>query len=236
MDAFLSFHAPGFWLVLALLTGVIVLGVRPYLPRGVRQWSILGYWGLLPYLALITGGVSPRLMGIMYIDWRASLTLGVGLALALIALAGVARIALLADQRIADQRVIDDTAPAQGWSRLVIGGGVSGVEEWFWCFLRGAVEETLMLSQLSLDAPTYWSIWIAAALALPFALLNQANAHQRLIKVAILVMTSILFFYTRNFWLCWAVHAIAWLLLAQPVAVQVHSTGRSQAPRSPQRE
>ncbi len=62
----------------------------------------------------------------------------------------------------------------------------------------------------------YWSIWIAALLALPFSLLHQPTAYHRLVKAAILVMTSILFFYTRNFWLCWAVHAIAWLLLAQP--------------------
>lgn len=232
MDAFLSFHAPGFWLVLTLLAGVIVLGVRPYLPRSVQPRSMPGYWALLPYLALITGGVSPRLMGVMYIDWRTSLVFGVGLALAMVTLAGVARIPLLSSQRSTGE----DIAPVQSPGRLVAGIGMSGIEEWFWCFLRGAVEETLQLSQLSLDIPAYWAIWIAAALALPFSLLSQSNAYHQLAKGAILVMTSILFFYTRNFWLCWAVHAITWLLLAQPASVRVASTGRSQAPRSPQRE
>ena len=224
MDAFLSFHAAGFWLVIALLAGVVVLGVRPYLPPAVRAWSMIGYWALLPYLALITGGVSPQLMGVLYIDWRTSLTLGVGLALALVALAGVARISLLADNRAAD----DAASSAQGWSALTSGIGVSGVEEWFWCFLRGAVEETLLLAQFSLNVPAYWSIWIAAMLALPFTLLQQPTIYHRLVKAAILVMTSILFFYTRNFWLCWAVHAIIWLLLAQP-AVATAFTGKSRA-------
>lgn len=231
MDAFLSFHAPGFWLVLALLAGVIVLGLRPYLPCSVQRWSMIGYWGLLPYLALITGGVSPRLMGIVYIDWRVSLTLGVGLALITVALAGVARISLLTGGRTAHA-----DAPSPGWGGIVSSIGVSGVEEWFWCFLRGAVEETLLLAQFSLDAPAYWSIWIAAALALPFSLPYQPTAYHWLVKGGILVMTSILFFYTRNFWLCWAVHAITWLLLAQPAAVQVASTGKSQSPQSLQRE
>ncbi len=223
MDAFLSFHAPGFWLVIALLVGVVTLGVRPYLPPAVRAWSMIGYWALLPYLALITGGVSPRLMGVLYIDWRTSLTLGIGLALAMVMLAGVARISLLTGSRTAHAN-----APSQGWGVIVSSIGVSGVEEWFWCFLRGAVEESLVLMQLSLDVPAYWSIWIAALLALPFTLLAQPTAYHRLLKGAILLMTSILFFYTRNFWLCWAVHAITWLLLAQPTTATTF-TGKSQA-------
>lgn len=225
MDAFLSFHAPGFWLVLTLLVGVVVLGVRPYLSGAAQQWSMAGYWGLLPYAALITGGISPRLMGVMYIDWRTSLTLGVGLALAAVALAGVARITLLPRPHAVD----DAPSPAPALGSLASGIALHGVEEWFWSFLRGAVAETLLRMQFSLDTPTYWSIWIAAALALPFALLQQPDAHHRLVKGAILMMTSILFFYTRNFWLCWAVHAITWLLLAQPAAVRVASTGKSQA-------
>jgi hypothetical protein len=184
---------------------------------------MIGYWALLPYLALITGGVSPRLMGVLYIDWRTSLTLGIGLALAMVMLAGVARISLLTGSRTAHA-----DAPSQGWGVIVSSIGVSGVEEWFWCFLRGAVEESLVLMQLSLDVPAYWSIWIAALLALPFTLLAQPTAYHRLIKGAILLMTSILFFYTRNFWLCWAVHAITWLLLAQPTTATTF-TGKSQA-------
>jgi ABC-type phosphate/phosphonate transport system permease subunit len=183
-------------------------------------------------------------MGVMYIEWRNSLTVGVGLALAMIALAGVARITLLSRQHTGDDTA--SPAPDRDGFAGSIGGsiagsiGISGAEEWFWCFLRAAVEETLLLTQLSLDLPAYWSIWIAATLALPFSLLSRSNAYHVnayhwLVKGAILVMTSILFFYTRNFWLCWAVHAIIWLLLAQPAAVQITSTRKSRSQQSPKR-
>ncbi len=229
MDAFLSFHAPGFWLVIALLAGVVALGVRPYAPAPVRAWIMPAYWALLPYLALITGGVSPRGMGIASVDWRASLTLGVGLALAMVALAALVRV-----MSATGAPTMHDTASLapRGAAGALAAIGLSGVEEWFWSFLRSAVAESLAILQLSLDLPAYWSIWIAALLALPSVLLVQQTSYHRLVKVAILVMTSILFFYTRNFWLCWAVHAITWLLLAQPSThAGVALTGRSRSPR-----
>ncbi len=230
MDAFLSFHAPGFWLVIALLAGVVALGVRPYVSASVRPWVMPAYWGSIPYLALVTGGVSPRWMGIAYVDWRASLTLGVGLVLAMVALAGLARVML------ASGAPATHNTPSRRRRSLdsawLIAIGLSGVEEWFWCFLRSAVAESLVVLQFPLEVPAYWSIWIAAALALPSVLLVQSTAYHRLVKVAILLMTSILFFYTRNFWLCWAVHAITWLLLAQPVnRTKSAFTEKSQSPQ-----
>jgi hypothetical protein len=218
MEAFLSFHAPGFWLVITLLAGVVVLGIRPYLGPGLRLWSMVGCWVLLPYLALITGGVSPRLMGIAYVDWIVSLRLGIGLAVVMIGLAGVARMSLLTSGETVQDRAA--LMPITGGS-LLAAIAMSGAEEWFWCFLRSAVAEALGILQLPLDVPGYWSIWIAALIALPFSLAYQPTALHRFVKAAILVMTSILFFYTRNFWLCWAVHATTWLLLAQPAANRV---------------
>jgi hypothetical protein len=64
-----------------------------------------------------------------------------------------------------------------------------------------------------LDAPPiYWSVWGGALLVLPLAVLLQPPGPQRLVKVVILVVTSVLFLYTRNFWLCWLVHATLALL------------------------
>lgn len=214
MDAFISFHAPGFWLVIALLAGVVALGVRPYLRSAIRLWVMVGYWVLIPYLALITGGVSPRLMGFQHIDWVSSLQFGIGLALGMVGLAVVARVTLLAGAK--NRTPVSTSFPSDRWLLIVAAFALSGAEEWFWCFLRSAVSEVLWMLQLPLDVPAYWSVWIAAALAMPFALAAQSTALERLVKASILAMTSILFFYTYNFWLCWAVHAIVWLLLAQP--------------------
>ncbi|MCB0152753.1 MAG: hypothetical protein KDE01_34505, partial [Caldilineaceae bacterium] len=74
--------------------------------------------------------------------------------------------------------------------------------------------ELMLALQVSVQLPLYWSIWIAAVLALPLSLAYRTSGYARLVMLAVLVMTSILFFYTRNFWLCWAVHASVLLLLS----------------------
>lgn len=229
MDAFLSFHAPGFWLVMALLGAVVAVGVRPFLPQqAARTLVIPAYWVLLPYLALISGGVSPRLMGLVYIDWAVSLRIGVGLALALIALAvGMRAVSAFSGA----------SAPAKPnvrqrfWRSALFTVGLCGAEEFFWSFLRGASVELLAGLQISMDAPAYWAIWIAALLAAPTTLVNASGAYHRLIKVTILVMSSIVFFYTGNFWLCWILHAAVWLLFHQPV--QSRRSVKSPAPVYP---
>lgn len=227
MDAFLSFHGPGFWLVIALLAGVVALGVRPYLPPRGRVWSLVAFWVLPPYLALLLGGVSPRLMGIAYVDWTITLRLGVGLAFAILVLAGGARLFLLSGGAHQPTDAPSRTPPPARQTTAIL---LSGTEEWFWCFLRAAVTETVVFLRLPWEVPLYWSIWIAALLALPFALAAQPTALHRLAKGAILMMTSILFFYTRNFWLCWAVHAIAWLLLTHGTTwAAIPATGRSRS-------
>ena len=50
--------------------------------------------------------------------------------------------------------------------------------------------------------------------ALPAVLLQPLGRADKLLKVAILFISAILFIFTRNFWLCWIFHAAAWLLLA----------------------
>ena len=67
MAAFTSFHAPGFWLVIAVLGGVAVAAARPFVPAAWRTLLFAGFWIGLPYLALVAGGVSPGLMGLLYI-------------------------------------------------------------------------------------------------------------------------------------------------------------------------
>ncbi|MFN3979155.1 MAG: hypothetical protein ACK4SA_02065 [Caldilinea sp.] len=219
MDAFLSFHAPGFWLVMALLAGVIVVGVRPFASQSAQTLSIPIYWVMLPYLALISGGVSPRLMGLLYIDWVVSLRIGVGLTMALIALAlGMRAVATMAP---ADATKSDGQHSKQPlWSATLIVVGLCGAEEFFWAFLRGASMELLTVSQFSVDVPAYWAVWIAVILAAPTALLNTSGTYSRLVKATILFMSSIVFFYTRNFWLCWALHAAVWMLFRQPMQHQ----------------
>jgi hypothetical protein len=219
MEAFLSFHAPGFWLVMALLAGVVVVGVRPFTPHPAQALIVPIYWVLLPYLALISGGVSPRLMGLLYIDWVVSLRIGVGLTLVLIALAlGMRAVATLATSDATQSEGRRPKHPL--WRTALIVVGLCGAEEFFWAFLRGASMEILIVSQFSVNTPAYWAIWIAVVLAAPTTLLNTSGTYSRLVKATILFMSSIIFFYTRNFWLCWVLHAAVWMLFLQPTQRQ----------------
>jgi hypothetical protein len=211
VSAFTGWREPGFWLVLTLLIGVAVLAGRPFLPPRWRTPILVVYWAFLPYLALIAGAVSPRLMGLIYLDWLTTLRLGLGLAAVLVAAALGGRLLL---QRNLPGTAEEEPAAHVTWAALGLGILLAGGEEFFWCFLRGSVAEVLWQQPAAFPLPEYVAVWVAALLALPFALVVQPSWSLRLVQTAILIATSVLFFYTRNFWLCWFVHAALWLILA----------------------
>ena len=154
-------------------------------------------------------------MGLRFLNWLTVFHLGIGLAAAVLAVALIARLSVAAD------RAEDDFAangvpfrhPAARWRQVAAGIGLCGAEEFYWCFLRASTLEILLKLGEPQTAPAYWAVWLAALLALPTVLGLQPTNGLRLGKAAILVATSVLFFYTVNFWLCWAVHALAWQLL-----------------------
>jgi len=208
MSPFASFAEPGFWLVMAGLFAVVLLVGRAYAPPPWRNWLPAAYWLLIPYLALLAGAVSPRLMGLYWLDWRATFQVGAGLLLATVLLALVGRLLTSPSAEPADDG---------GWPQRAAWVRDAGAEEWFWCFLRAALWELLLAWPELVSLPLYTAIWAAGALALPLALLLQPNAGLRAIKVAALVVTSILFLYTRNFWLCFLIHAALVLVLTPAV-------------------
>lgn len=211
MDAFLNFHASGFWLAMALILGIVAIASKPYLPSPAQPLLMPLYWVLTPYLALIAGGVSPRLMGLSTIDWALSLRIGLGFGLGVLAFALLARAASSWTVQLPEQ---EDAQPdPRRWLGILASVGLCGAEEFFWSFLRGATAELFVVHSVALDAPGYWAVWLAALLGAPIAALAQSAAIHRLVKLVILAMTSVLFFYTYNFWLCWALHALSWMLL-----------------------
>lgn len=207
MDAFLSFHAPGFWGVLALLTGMVVFGLRPLVSRPARAVLLYAYWVLLPFGALVLGGVSPRLMGLFYIDWETSLRLGSASLLVGAALAATARLFW----GPAVERAAPD--PLRFGVSLAAVVGTVGAEEFFWVFLRGLLTELLL--RQGVEASAYWALWLAALLLLPAVWLVQPAAPRRVVKTVVLVVSTVLFLYTHNFWLGWGMHALLWLWLGE---------------------
>jgi hypothetical protein len=198
MALFASFSEPGFWLVIALLAAVVLLVARYAVGEPWRSWRAPLYWLLLPYFAVLSGAVSPRLMGVYWIDWRTTFQVGAGLLLAIGLLAAVAWLSAVPRA--------EQAAPVR-WSQRLTLVAAAGAEEWFWCFLRAALwEMALGLPQFT-TAPLYWSAWGAALLAAPLAMALQPSAPLRLLKLAVLAVTTVVFLFTRNFWLCWLVHA-----------------------------
>ena len=208
MEHFASFGEPGFWLVISALFAVVLLAGRAYAPPTWRTWLALAYWVSIPYLALLAGAISPRLMGLYWLDWRATFQVGAGLLLASVLLALIGRLIAAPSSQPASEA---------GWTGRAAWVGLAGAEEWVWCFLRAALWELLLAWPQAVSLPLYAAIWGAGMLALPLTLMLQPNGALRIVKLAALVVTSILFLYTRNFWLCWLAHAAIVLVLGPAV-------------------
>lgn len=207
LRSFVNPFDAGFWLALDLVVGICFwIGVR-YLALRWRNLAIAARWLLIPYVALISGGLSPRLMGLTGVDWRSSLALGVGLAAVTTGLLFLVHATVAnGDRAAATPPELADSQPADLASRVnsIL---ASGAEEWHWVFLRACLTALALAGFGAEAAAGYWAIWLAALLALPEVLLAAPNTTARLFSTIALVSTTILFLFVRNFWLCWALHA-----------------------------
>ncbi len=212
-------YAPGFWLLVGILGTSLLISVRGLIPR---RWSGLiwfAHWLLVPYLGLLVGGLSPRLLGLAGHDWLAGLGLGLGLIFAVVILLTLAR--ALTDlgappplqvgnhAEIADPRRL-------GWHTISSTLLWCGIEQFHWVYLRGGIWELLQTLPNPPELVGYWAIWCAAGVILIELLILRPGFFPLLIQFVALMTTSILFFYTRNFWLCWIMHVAVQLLTAPP--------------------
>jgi hypothetical protein len=199
----LSPQTPGFWLLLSIVSLVVLVALDGRLSVRQRYWTRLTRWVMIPYAGLLAGGLSPTLMGLTNIDWQDSLRIGLSLVFAIWVLLFLAR----ASMQPAAPKPTDTTRTAiGGWISAVSETVYDGAEQFQWSFLRGATWEMLLTSSALPDLPAYYAVWIAAVLALPDVLLERSSFN-RLIGLFILLVSTALFYYTRNFWLCWLFHA-----------------------------
>jgi hypothetical protein len=207
-------QAPGLWLLVSALAGALLLLLWGRLSESNRRYAQVTRWLLVPYLGLVSGGLSPRLMGLNNIDWLVSLSLGIGIIFVVLAALLLVRATTLLSTRFADSQTRLTAS-----LRLTPYGVVllrSGAEEFHWAFLRGGLWELMLALPVSLTHPAYAAVWLAAAFATVELISFPASNRRRLVKLIILVATTLLFFYTRNFWLCWLLHIGSWLIF-QPV-------------------
>ena len=232
-----SVQAPGSWLLFSLITSMLLFSLKHYLPTDWQTWLTVTFWLLIPYLGLLLGGLSPRLIGLSNIDWLASLGLGSGIifvVLLLLILVRATTESSRTDAPIAlSHQATTMVMPTPSAERTALTTQLyqivqSGAEEFHWCFLRGALWEFIQMLPTPPSLPAYWAVWTAAILITPEALLRQENGAQRLFLLLILLATTILFLYTRNFWLCWMLHTTA-KFIANPHYAQRAAVGVATA-------
>jgi hypothetical protein len=215
LSAQFSPYAPGFWLIVGILGTTLLISSQAYIPRSWRAPIWFAHWLLVPYLGLLVGGLSPRLLGLASHDWLAGLGLGLGLIFAVVILLALGR--AITDLGLPAEHESDTAEHLHlGWHTISNTLLWCGIEQFHWVFLRGGIWETLQTLPNPPELAGYWAIWCAAGVILIELLLLRLRFFPLLIQLVALTTTSILFFYTRNFWLCWVMHAAVQLLTAPP--------------------
>lgn len=225
-------QAPIGWLGASLLCGLCLLLIYQQLPPIYRRPLRNSRWFVIPYLGLLTGGISPRFMGLNSIQWFASFGFGLvligGILVVLIIVRSMMAFALagvpVAAMSVGTTRPLKPPPPRQlspeseRQKRYAMSFSVAflniGAEEFYLAFLRGALWEVLLTFSVATVQAGYWAAWAALILAIPEVLFYHATITQRFCKGALLVATTVLFIFTRNFWLSWLLHLLGWMLLA----------------------
>lgn len=189
----------GLWLASSFLLAGLTAGLaRLFAPDLERTVRVIR-WVSLPYLGLIVGALSPRSMGVSYLDWSLGLRVGLVMLAGMLGLLVIVRIWLHSERNLPS----DERSPGPFSLTMWV---ESSAQEFHWCFLRGASLDLLISFQASDQVLQYWSTWLGAALAVPGVILHSRSNSNRLISAAILLSTTSLFLYTRNFWLAWLLH------------------------------
>lgn len=215
------YAAAGLILWLGQRRGDLQSGLAGFLglPGGTLiSWLARLVWLIGPgYAALLLGDVSPRLMGLSQIEIGAGLGQSVILALTALGLLTLAVAGYRRGQPAGPvYRSRADRVAVS--ARLVLEAG--GLQ-WQWAFFR-AVLIAAIVERGAAGDPIYVGAWLAVVLVTLEGVLNPllwrdlrtpGLAGPRLLRAVILVVTTQIYLLGGNFWLCWAFHAAAAVLL-----------------------
>lgn len=188
-------------------------------------WWLRMAWLVGPgYAALLSGVASPRRMGLSQIDWGASFGYGLafaGLALAVLLAAGISL-----------RRSGPATSPWPSWSAAVAGSLLLAVEagalQFQWAFYRDAAIQAA--EAWGMAAPAQAGTWVGVLLVtlqggLDPALRQDLRSPVQVLRWALLLATAVLYLLSRNFWLGWALHAAAAVLLEPRLLAAANEKG-----------
>lgn len=210
-------------------------------PGQPEQWlnsaARFFYWVLLPYLALLTGVLSPRFLGLKGLENLMVLPLGGGWTSLLAGLQKAVMLILL--ECLADGvSLVKVGLPAVlllvglrlGFARLGLGLPALVSSTWeiifeglHWAFYRAIF--WLITGDLYLGV-VWGTVWVLLEGALVVRVQQNwpAQKERLLVKALLLVVTSTLFFYAPNLWLLWPVHGVITALMTSPAQAELKET------------
>ena len=216
----------------ALVTILLALAIRRARPESrllalarspggvLAGWLLWMVWLVGPgYVALLMGLLSPRVMGLSQIDLGTSLGLG---ALFAVFSLGVLLAAGLTYRRLRHTHSLSSPYPSPGVAAVVSVRLAleSGALQWHWAFYRSAI--IAAAAGMGVSNPFYWGAWLAVGWIClegalnPFLwrdLRSAGRAERRMLRGVLLIVTTVVYLLSRNFWLAWALHALTTMLL-----------------------
>lgn len=224
----LSLAIPILWIAVSLITSLAVAIIRRKWTASQQYWVDNARWVLIPYIALLSGHLSPRLMGLTEFNWLSSISIGAGfitvVAILLTLVLNNGTDLLQANQiphggQTQPDSSLGTTQQGKTAAQLIVSGAA---QQFHWAFLRSALWETLLRIGFTSPAAVNLGIWVGSLIAALELLLHKRNTVQRLVDLTTLLLTTILFFYTRNLWLCWVLHIMVSFLLKPQVTAAVN--------------
>lgn len=249
MNSLLYFPTGLIWLALGLAVSLGINLAAKRVSYSTRHSLCIGYRLIIPYWGLLVGAVSPYLMGLSNINWETTLGIGAGLSFAIIMILALINITLSSGQsHIAeDQSKIqpgfithnslptDITSPFAS-RHLSNGAAASVAEQFYWAFVRATIWEFLLRLEPQIQLPAYHALWLTGLIALPDMLMHTKNQQNRITKLCIFIATSIVFFFTHNFWLCALLHLSIAFLMRPVSTMPVSAIEKSRSQSLPQIE
>ena len=195
--------------------------------QDLALWMAYVGWLVVPgYVALLQGVLSPRLMGLTQVDLGVQLGYG---ALFMVAATGILLAVGLTyrRQRLLRQPYPSVMAAISLTTRLIV---EAGALQWHWAFYRTAMIEALASS--GLEQAVYWGTWLSVLIVCMEGSLNPnlwkdlrtpGRAERRILRGVLLIVTSVLYLISRNFWLAWALHGLTVAALEPRLTAGVRS-------------
>ena len=177
-------------------------------------WPLLRILGLAlpPYLALQSGLVSAREMGLAELDWIQRFGLGLAVSGALLLML------LAASWQYRHVNVVNPALSPWRWLLPL----ETAAAQLMWALLRVGGAGFLRSRGVEAAGADYAGAWLGlAVLCLAFAvdpawrerLRQPATQRREIITLALALATTVIFIVSGNLWLCWVVHMIALLIV-----------------------